>query len=49
MPRRSRITAAPVHIIQRRNNRGVCLFADTDYELDLAHLRALAVKFACVG
>jgi putative transposase len=49
MPRRSRITVAevPVHIIQRGNNRGVCFFADTDDELYLAHLKALAAKFAC--
>ena len=49
MPRRSRITVAevPVHIIQRGNNRGACFFADTDYELYLAHLQALAAKFEC--
>ena len=49
MPRRSRITVAevPVHIIQRGNNRGACFLADTDDELHLAHLQALAAKFAC--
>jgi len=49
MPRRSRTTVAEVavHIIQRGNNRGACFFADADYELDLAHLQALAAKFEC--
>jgi hypothetical protein len=48
-PCRSRITVAevPVHIIQRGNNRGACCFADADDELYLAHLKALAAKFAC--
>jgi putative transposase len=49
MPRRSRITVAavPAHIIQRGNNRGGCFFADSDYELYLALLQALAAKFDC--
>jgi REP element-mobilizing transposase RayT len=49
MPRRSRITVAevPVRIIQRGNNRGARFFADSDYELCLALLRALAAKFDC--
>ena len=34
----------PVHIIQRGNNRGACFFADSNYELYLAHLPALAAK-----
>ena len=49
MPRRPRITVAeaPIHIIQRGNNRGACFRADEDYALYLAHLRALAAKFEC--
>jgi putative transposase len=49
MPRRSRITAAevPVHIIQRGNNRGVCFFADADYEIYLTQLQVLASQFDC--
>ncbi|MGA2293219.1 transposase [Bradyrhizobium sp.] len=49
MPRRYRITAAevPVHIIRRGNNRGACCFADSDYELYLALLQAMASNFGC--
>jgi putative transposase len=41
------LAEVPVHIIQRGNNRGACFFADADYELYLAHLKALAAKFEC--
>jgi putative transposase len=49
MPRRARIVVAeaPVHIIQRGNNRGACFFADDDYALYLAHLQELAAKLEC--
>ena len=41
------VAEVPVHIIQRGNKRGACFFADSDYELYLAHLQALAAKFEC--
>ena len=49
MPRRSRIMTAeaPVHIIQRGNNRGACFFADADYALYLARLRELSAALEC--
>jgi putative transposase len=33
MPRRARllIPGVPLHVIQRRNNRGACFFSDDDY------------------
>ena len=49
MPRRARlrIAGAPLHIIQRGNNRSACFFADQDYGCYLQHLGELAVRYAC--
>ncbi|HUL92040.1 MAG TPA: transposase [Burkholderiales bacterium] len=49
MPRRARlrIAGAPLHIIQRGNNRGACFFADQDYGRYLQHLEELALRYAC--
>jgi REP-associated tyrosine transposase len=49
MPRRARlrIAGAPLHIIQRGNNRGACFFADQDYGYYLQRLGELAVRYAC--
>jgi putative transposase len=49
MPRRARlrIADAPLHIIQRGNNRGACFFADHDYGCYLQHLGELAGRHAC--
>ena len=49
MPRRARlrIAGAPLHIIQRGNNRGACFFADHDYGCYLRHLEELAARYAC--
>ena len=49
MPRRARlrIAGAPLHIIQRGNNRGACFFADHDYGCYLHHLEELAACYAC--
>jgi len=49
MPRRARlrIAGAPLHIIQRGNNRGACFFADHDYGCYLHHLEELAARYAC--
>ena len=46
MPRRPRLklAGAPVHIIQRGNNRGSCFFADEDYPLYLDHLQHLCQR-----
>ena len=49
MPRRARlrIAGAPLHIIQRGNNRSACFFADHDYGCYLRHLEELAARYAC--
>ena len=49
MPRRARlrIAGAPLHIIQRGNNRSACFFADHDYACYLHHLGELAALHAC--
>lgn len=49
MPRRARlrIAGAPLHIIQRGNNRCACFFADHDYGCYLQHLGELATRYAC--
>jgi REP-associated tyrosine transposase len=49
MPRRARlrIADAPLHIIQRGNNRSVCFFADHDYGCYLHHLGELSARYAC--
>jgi putative transposase len=49
MPRhaRLRIAGAPLHIIQRGNNRSACFFADQDYGCYLHHLGELATRYAC--
>jgi putative transposase len=49
MPRRARlrIAGAPLHIIQRGNNRGACFFADYDYVCYLQHLGELAARYVC--
>ena len=49
MPRRARlrIADAPLHIIQRGNNRNACFFADYDYGCYLHHLGELAARHAC--
>jgi len=49
MPRRARlrIAGAPLHIIQRGNNRSVCFFADHDYGCYLHHLGELSARYAC--
>jgi putative transposase len=49
MPRRARlrIADAPLHIIQRGNNRCACFFADHDYRGYLQHLGELAARYAC--
>jgi len=49
MPRRARlrIAGAPLHIIQRGNNRSCCFFADHDYGCYLHHLEELAARYVC--
>jgi putative transposase len=49
MPRRARlrIAGAPLHIIQRGNNRSACFFADHDYGCYLHRLEELAARYAC--
>ena len=49
MPRRARlrIAGAPLHIIQRGNNRSACFFADHDYGCYLHHLEELAARYTC--
>jgi putative transposase len=49
MPRRARlrIAGAPLHIIQRGNNRSACFFHDRDYDCYLHHLKELAVRYTC--
>jgi len=49
MPRRARlrIAGAPLHIIQRGNNRGACFFADHDYRCYLQHLGELVARYEC--
>jgi len=49
MPRRARlrIAGAPLHIIQRGNNRGSCFFSDHDYGCYLHHLEELAARYTC--
>jgi putative transposase len=49
MPRRARlrIAGAPLHIIQRGNNRSACFFADYDHGCYLHHLQELAARYAC--
>ena len=49
MPRRARlrIADAPLHIIQRGNNRNACFFSDHDYNCYLHHLGELAARYAC--
>ena len=49
MPRRARlrIAGAPLHIIQRGNNRSACFFADHDYGCYLHHLKELAARYTC--
>ncbi len=49
MPRRARlrIAGAPLHIIQRGNNRSACFFADHDYGCYLDHLEELAEHYTC--
>ena len=49
MPRRARlrIAGAPLHIIQRGNNRSSCFFKDHDYGCYLHHLDELAARYAC--
>jgi len=49
MPRRARlrIAGAPLHIIQRGNNRSACFFADHDYGCYLHHLEELAARYVC--
>ena len=49
MPRRARLVVPgiPWHIIQRRNNRSDCFYADSDYLFYLETLRKQAAKFDC--
>ena len=49
MPRRARlrIADAPLHVIQRGNNRSACFFVDHDYGCYLHHLEELAVLHTC--
>ncbi len=49
MPRRARLRFAgvPLHIVHRGNNRSACFLSDADYRFYLAHLEALARRFAC--
>jgi len=49
MPRRARlrIAGAPLHVIQRGNNRSACFFADHDYGCYLHHLEELAARYTC--
>jgi len=49
MPRRARlrIAGAPLHIIQRGNNRSACFFADHDYGCYLHHLEELEARYTC--
>jgi len=49
MPRRARLrfAGAPLHIIQRGNNRSACFFADHDYGCYLHHLEELAARYTC--
>ncbi len=49
MPRRARlrIAGAPLHIIQRGNNRSACFFDDHDYDCYLHHLKELALRHTC--
>lgn len=49
MPRRARlrIADAPLHIIQRGNNRGSCFFGECDRLCYLQHLRELAASYVC--
>ena len=47
MPRRARLSlpGIPWHIIQRGNNRAVCLYAEEDYRRYLDELAELATRF----
>jgi len=49
MPRRARLRLAdaPLHIIQRGNNRSACFFAAADYLVYLHRLGELAQRYAC--
>ena len=49
MPRRARlrIADAPLHVMQRGNNRSACFFVDHDYGCYLHHLEELAVLHTC--
>ena len=49
MPRRARLAVPgiPWHIIQRGNNRSVCFYAETDYQLYLETLAEQADKYRC--
>jgi len=49
MPRRPRVAlaGAPLHLIQRGNNRSACFFAEEDYRFYLDHLSELSGKFGC--
>ena len=44
---RQRVTALPVHIIQRGNNRQACFYAEADHLFFLHHLRELAKRAQC--
>ncbi len=49
MPRRPRLNlpAAPMHVIQRGNNRQATFFADEDYRFYLECLGDAARRYAC--
>jgi putative transposase len=49
MPRRPRIIfpGAPVHLIQRGNNRQACFYANEDYQVYLNWLGEYAEKSGC--
>ncbi|WP_460107324.1 transposase [Pseudomonas sp. H1_F01] len=49
MPRRARvlIPGAPLHLIQRGNNRSVCFFSDDDYLFYMELLAEQASKSGC--
>ena len=49
MPRRAGLAVAgiPWHIIQRGNNRSVCLYTEADYQYYLEILAAQADKHGC--
>ena len=49
MPRRTRawLRDAPLHVIQRRNNRAACFFADEDYHCYLHWRRVYLDKYHC--